>query len=215
MAPFAQELRSLMDAATDKQYYLSAAPQCPYPDVADNDMLNGAVSFDFIMIQYYNNYCGVSSFVSGASTQNNFNFETWDNWAKTTSLNPNVKVLLGFPGNTSGGGGYEPASFLSSVIAYCKQFSSFGGVMMWDMSQVYSNAGFLDSIVASLGSSSGTDPGSGTTTTMVTTTTTAGSSSPTGVAQWGQCGGSGYTGSTVCASPYTCQCLSTFWCQCE
>jgi chitinase len=226
MAPFAKELRSLMDAATDKKYYLSAAPQCPYPDIADNDMLNGAVSFDFIMVQYYNNYCGVSSFVSGSSAQNNFNFATWDNWAKTTSLNPKVKVLLGVPGNTGGGGGYEPASFLSSVIAYCKQFSSFGGVMMWDMSQVYSNAGFLDSIVASLGSDSGSEPGSGTTTTLVTTTratstttrvttTTTSSSSPTGVAQWGQCGGSGYTGSTVCASPYTCQCLSTFWCQCE
>lgn len=40
MAPFASELRSLMDAATaagGKQFYLSAAPQCPYPDVADND----------------------------------------------------------------------------------------------------------------------------------------------------------------------------------
>lgn len=57
-APFANELRALMNTATaagDKEYYLSAAPQCPYPDVADNDMLSGAVSFDFISIQFYNN----------------------------------------------------------------------------------------------------------------------------------------------------------------
>lgn len=55
---FASELRSLMTAATaagGKQYYLSAAPQCPYPDAADNDMLDGTISFDFIMIQFYNN----------------------------------------------------------------------------------------------------------------------------------------------------------------
>ena len=33
---------------------------------------------------------------------------------------------------------------------------------------------------------------------------------PTGtpVAQWGQCGGIGYTGSTTCASPYTCHVLN-------
>lgn len=55
MAPFANRLRTNMDAATaagNKKFFLSAAPQCVYPDAADNDMLNGAVSFDFIMIQF-------------------------------------------------------------------------------------------------------------------------------------------------------------------
>ena len=33
---------------------------------ADIDMLSGAISFDYIMVQFYNNnYCGVSSIVSG------------------------------------------------------------------------------------------------------------------------------------------------------
>jgi chitinase len=128
MAPFAQELRNLMDASGTKKFYLSAAPQCPYPDAADNDMLNDAVSFDFIQVQFYNNYCGVSSYIAGASTQNNFNFATWDTWAKTVSANPNVKVLLGVPANTGAGGGYVSASTLTPITAYCKQFSSFGGV---------------------------------------------------------------------------------------
>ncbi|CAK7236463.1 Chitinase 2 [Sporothrix bragantina] len=158
MAPFASALRSKMDAATaagDKPYYLSAAPQCPYPDVADNDMLAGAVSFDFVMVQFYNNYCGLPSFVSGSSTQNNFNFETWDNWAKTVSKNPNVRVLLGIPGSpTAAGSGYTTGSSLASIITYVKQFSSFGGIMIWDMSQVYANTGFLDQIVQGLGSGS-------------------------------------------------------------
>ncbi|GJE92061.1 glycoside hydrolase family 7 protein [Phanerochaete sordida] len=39
---------------------------------------------------------------------------------------------------------------------------------------------------------------------------------PTGtpVAQWGQCGGIGYTGSTACASPYTCHVLNPYYSQC-
>lgn len=267
LAPFANELRSLMDNATaagDKEYYLSAAPQCPYPDLADNDMLDGAVSFDFISIQFYNNYCGVSSYVSGASMQNNYNFATWDNWAKTVSKNPNVKILMGIPANTGAGAGYVEGSQLASVIDYSETFSSFGGVMMWDMSQLYENSGFLAEVVADLdgtgsgGGSTTTTTATGTSTKTVTTTSTASytttttttskrstttttttstkttlttstipatttttsttttaTASSTAVAQWGQCGGIGYTGSTTCQSGYTCYCNSEWWCQCE
>ncbi|OCL09633.1 glycoside hydrolase family 18 protein [Glonium stellatum] len=153
MVTFANQLRSLMDtasASTGKKYILTAAPQCPYPDYADNDMLNGAVAFDAIFVQFYNNYCGVSSYVAGSATQNNFNFGTWDNWAKTTSKNPNVKVLLGVPANTGAGAGYVSASALSSVISYCTQFSSFGGVMMWDASQAWANSGFVGGVSGDL-----------------------------------------------------------------
>ncbi|KAI2622387.1 glycoside hydrolase family 18 protein [Hypoxylon sp. NC1633] len=182
--PFASRLRSLMDADTSKKYYLSAAPQCPYPDAAMNDMLNGAISFDFIMIQFYNNYCGIQSYVSGSSTQNNFNFQTWDTWAKQTSKNPGVKILLGVPANSGAGGGYQPASALVPIIQYSRQFSSFGGVMMWDMSQLYQNPGFLDTVFGALGGAAPTQS-----TTMVTTTTTKTTTTAPGatlVPQWGQ-----------------------------
>lgn len=132
MAPFAAQLRSLMDAAAGaggKPYYLSAAPQCPYPDVADNDILAN-VPLDFVMVQFYNNYCGVSSFRPGLATQNNYNFDTWDSWAKQTSKNKNVKVLIGIPANTGAGGGYVPADSIAQVVAYSKQYSSFGGIMV-------------------------------------------------------------------------------------
>ncbi|OTB17575.1 glycoside hydrolase family 18 protein [Daldinia sp. EC12] len=172
-APFASKLRSLMDADGSKKYYLSAAPQCPYPDAAMNDMLNGVISFDFIMIQFYNNYCGVSSFVPGSTTQNNFNFQTWDDWAKNTSKNKNVKVLLGVPANTGAGGGYQPADALAPVIQYSKQFSSFGGAMMWDMSQLFQNSGFLDSVYSSLTGSGAAKAKAITPTTLVTKTKAA------------------------------------------
>ena len=32
MVPFANQLRSLMNAETSKKFLLTAAPQCPYPD---------------------------------------------------------------------------------------------------------------------------------------------------------------------------------------
>ncbi|KAK7979930.1 hypothetical protein PG989_012387 [Apiospora arundinis] len=172
--PFAAQLRSLMDAATgagDKRYYLSAAPQCPYPDLAQNDILVN-VPLDFVMVQFYNNYCGVSSYVPGTPSQFNFNMQTWDDWAKQTSKNKDVKVLVGIPANTGAGGGYVPAARVAQVIAYSKQFSSFGGIMMWDMSQLYANSGFLNIIYTALTSG-------GTITTTATTTTTPPTSNPT------------------------------------
>lgn len=153
MPAFGQQLRSLMNtdaASSSKQWLLTAAPQCPYPDAADGPMLAGTVFFDIVWVQFYNNYCGVNSFTVGSSTQNNFNFDTWDNWAKTVSLNPNVKVMLGIPGNTGAGAGYETGSTLAAVISYSKSFSSFGGVMIWDMSQVYANPGFLNGVTSDL-----------------------------------------------------------------
>jgi cellulose 1,4-beta-cellobiosidase len=78
--------------------------------------------------------------------------------------------------------------------------------------------------VGPLGSTfSSTSAGSGTTTTKATTTatttkatttTTTTGSSTTGAAHYAQCGGSGWTGATTCASPYTCQKQNDFYSQC-
>ena len=76
---------------------------------------------------------------------------TWDDWAHDTSKNPNVKVLLGIPANTgAAGSGYTSGSALAGAIDYAKGYSSFGGVMMWDMSQLYANTGFLAEVTADL-----------------------------------------------------------------
>lgn len=219
-APFAQKLRDLMNAATaagGKKYYLSAAPQCPYPDVAQNDILTN-VALDFVMVQFYNNYCGVSSFNANSPTQSSFNMDRWDAWAKTTSKNRNVRILLGVPASTGAGGGYLSAAALAPVIKYCKTFSSFGGVMMWDMSQMAANTGFLDGVVAALGSTTvTTSPPRSTTASSVSsaTTLTTVTASPQTVDQWKQCGGQGYTGPTRCKSPYTCVFGNVWWSACQ
>ncbi|KAJ5936114.1 hypothetical protein N7454_005412 [Penicillium verhagenii] len=171
MPAFANELRTLFAEDTSKTYYLTAAPQCPYPDAADNPMLDGAVYFDAIWVQFYNNYCGVNYFTAGSTTQADFNFDSWNTWATTISLNPDVKVFLGIPGgSTAAGTGYESASTIASIVDFIveEEYTSFGGVMMWDASQVYANDGFLSSIASALGSSS--------TSTTVSTTTTASTS---------------------------------------
>ncbi|KAI1821114.1 putative class III chitinase [Xylaria intraflava] len=232
---FAQQLRDLMDADKSKSYYLSAAPQCVFPDAADNAMLNGVISFDWINVQFYNNNCGLGNF----NNPNAWNFATWDNWAKKTSKNPNVRVLIGAPaGAKAAGSGFVDASTLSNIVkTTASKYSSFGGVMLWDMSVLFQDTSFLKSIVSALGGSSsggstGTTTAKPTTakpttakpTTMATSTKSASSPSKTGssggssggsVAQWGQCGGQGYTGPTACASPYKCTSVSSWWSQCE
>ncbi|KAL4903449.1 glycoside hydrolase superfamily [Aspergillus multicolor] len=184
---FAMRLRSLADADTSKKYYLTAAPQCPFPDAADKDILNtdSSAAIDAIFVQFYNNYCGVNAYSparnipagarskssdklraradwfgrphlsSGSGSRmaaSNFNFDVWDNWALTQSKNKNVRVFLGVPANTGAAStGYLPAASLEPVISYSKGFESFGGVMMWDVSQAYGNPGFLDGIKKALG----------------------------------------------------------------
>ncbi|KAJ9482041.1 hypothetical protein VN97_g11410 [Penicillium thymicola] len=152
MAPFANELRSLMDADKSKQkFYLTAAPQCPYPDQAVKEILNGPVHIDAIWVQFYNNFCGVNNFNTDPSS-NKYNFDEWDNWAKTVSKNKDVKVIVGVPAfTTAASTGYIPATELAKVIEYTKKFESFGGVMMWDATQAYGNEGFIKDVRKILG----------------------------------------------------------------
>lgn len=147
MEPFAAELRTLINAA-DGTYYLSAAPQCPYPDLSDESFIDGQVDFDWVQVQFYNNGCDMEHF----DDPSDWDFSTWDNWASRVSLNPDAKVLLGIPANTgaANAGSYVDGSQLATIILSCKSYASFGGVMMWDMSQLYANPGFEAEVVNDL-----------------------------------------------------------------
>lgn len=117
-------LRSLFATDSSKKYYITGAPQCPFPDAMMGKVMD-AVSFDAVFVQFYNNYC--------STTSNSFNFDTWDKWAKNTSPNKNVKVLLGLPGSkAAAGSGYVPFAQLSPIVKNVySTYSSFGGIMIW------------------------------------------------------------------------------------
>ncbi len=97
--------------------------------------------------------------------------------------------------------------------------------MAWSLGEDSSDYTYIRAIQAGLqslgggnggvSSSATAGPTATTTTKQTPTSTTTQAGSTTGVAQWGQCGGNGYTGPTVCVSPYTCKCGSEWWCSCQ
>ncbi|KAG6902322.1 hypothetical protein C0995_001701 [Termitomyces sp. Mi166 len=95
----------------DRRYYITAAPQCPFPDEYIGTALNNAF------------------------------FDAVDKWARTQSPNGDIKVYLGAPGDSSAAGdGYVDVKTLSKMATDAqRQYSSFGGVMLWDADAAYTN----------------------------------------------------------------------------
>ncbi|XP_028756157.1 G-type lectin S-receptor-like serine/threonine-protein kinase CES101 isoform X2 [Neltuma alba] len=110
---------------TDSQkVYLSAAPQCPFPDAHLGTSIDKGV-FDFVWVKFYSNpRCHYSE----ANT--NAFFNAWNQWA--TSLNGS-KIFLGLPASPEAeAGGYVPADLLNSkVLPTVKKSPNYGGVMLW------------------------------------------------------------------------------------
>ncbi|KAJ2880763.1 Chitinase 2 [Coemansia aciculifera] len=130
---FVQRLRERFIESPGRRFYVTAAPQCPYPDFYSGPILDNAY-LDMVFVQFYNNYCGVDK-------ANWFNFEQWHEWATTVSANKDVRVYLGVPGSPSAAStGYTPIDKLEELVnATRSKFSSFGGMMVWDASQADTN----------------------------------------------------------------------------
>jgi len=77
---------------------------------------------------------------------------TRDKWAKTVSPNKDVKVYIGAPsGPQAASNGYVDADTLASyAIQMRNQFSSFGGIMLWDASWAYANDNFAATVKKAL-----------------------------------------------------------------
>ncbi|KAH0584998.1 hypothetical protein H2248_008269 [Termitomyces sp. 'cryptogamus'] len=89
------------------------------------------------MLGQYNNYCGVNNYYDS----NAWNFGVWDDWAKNTSPNKNIKIFVGAPAAESAANtGYVNAETLGKIAQETRsKYSSFGGIMLWDISQAYGN----------------------------------------------------------------------------
>lgn len=165
-----KRLRKHFATDSSKDYYITGAPQCPYPDAMLGTVLD-AIEFDAVNVQFYNNYC--------STTSSSFNFDAWNAWAKT-SPNSNVKVFLGVPGSsTAAGSGYVDFNSLDPIVKELQAtYSNFGGVTLWDASASYDNtdispnyqAGVAD-LVHGLPSSDGSKGGKITSSTPKKTST--------------------------------------------
>ncbi|KAG5358525.1 Endochitinase [Yarrowia sp. B02] len=124
-------LRQLYAEDASKKYYVSAAPQCPFPDEWINEVLMFS-QIDFAFVQFYNNDCGLED--------EGFNFDQWAHFARTMAANKHMKVFLGVPGSKkSTDSGYVGVPVLRKFIQKLRNNTAFGGVMMWDASSAFSN----------------------------------------------------------------------------
>lgn len=106
-----------------KKVYLTAAPQCPFPDVYIGSALKTGL-FDYVWVQFYNNPpCQYSGGITNLD----------DAWKQWTSDIPATKIFLGLPAAPdAAGSGFIPVSDLTStVLPAIKGSPKYGGVMLW------------------------------------------------------------------------------------
>ncbi|KAK5017123.1 Chitinase 2 [Cryomyces antarcticus] len=85
---------TLFPQDTSKSYYISGAPQCVLPDAHLSSVI-AASWFDFVFVQFYNTpYCSARAGINHAAgtTTNDISY---DGWANSSSLNPNVRISIG------------------------------------------------------------------------------------------------------------------------
>jgi chitinase len=122
---FAQTLRTLFDSDKKKQYYLSAAPQCPRPDVSIP--VSAMALCDFVFVQFYNNpSCELSS--AGFADS----FAAWSD--DLYAANNQTKLYIGVGASEAAGSGYVDGAGLGHQVSLARQLytSNLGGVMLWD-----------------------------------------------------------------------------------
>ncbi|KAK8521969.1 hypothetical protein V6N13_022032 [Hibiscus sabdariffa] len=107
-----------------KKVYLTAAPQCPFPDAWVGGALKTGL-FDYVWVQFYNN--PPCQYTSGSIG----NLE--DAWKQWTTDIPATKIFLGLPAApTAAGSGFIPVDDLTSeVLPAIKGSAKYGGVMLW------------------------------------------------------------------------------------
>ena len=107
-----------------KKVYLTAAPQCPFPDEWVGGALNTGL-FDYVWVQFFNN--PPCQYSSGDIS------DLEDAWKQWTSDIPATKIFLGLPAAPdAAGSGFVPVGDLTSkVLPAIKGSVKYGGVMLW------------------------------------------------------------------------------------
>lgn len=119
----AQDLATL---GQQNKVYLSAAPQCPFPDTNLNTAIATGL-FDYVWVQFYNNPS--CEYANGDDTNL---LSAWSQWTSSAAK----LLFLGLPASTSAANnGFIPSDVLvNQILPSIKGSTKYGGVMLWSKS---------------------------------------------------------------------------------
>lgn len=117
-------------------------------------------------------------------------------------------------GSTAEGAARGTCSTSSGVPAEIESSAASAKVIYSNIKFGAINSTYTYTSVSGSGTGTGTSSSTTLATSTKTTTSAASGSTGTAVGAYGQCGGSGYSGSTTCVSGYTCHVYSAFYSQC-
>ena len=130
-AAFARRMRATMDAAGGS-WLITAAPQCPFPDAhlgpsPGTALADAADAFDYLFVQFYNNFCSGSS---GQPFQ-----DTYAQWSSLLATG-GPRIVVGLPATVEAApaGGYVDPGALPALIDSIAADPAFAGLMLWDVS---------------------------------------------------------------------------------
>jgi chitinase len=137
---FVSRLRSNFAQDSSKTYYLTAAPQCPYPD--QSVPLDVCQQLDYVWVQFYNNGdCDVakSGFIDAVQ-----------NWSDGIG---DAKLFIGaVASDADGDEGYVDSDTFVSSLQQVEGLglSNFGGAMLWEAQLAVKNDNYQWDIAAAL-----------------------------------------------------------------
>jgi chitinase len=125
-AAYVRRLRELMNADKSRKYYVTGAPQCPFPDAHLGPSPGSALGdvpqlFDYLFVQFYNNFCG--------GQNPSFLLSTFNQWSRV-----GPKIMLGLPARPEAGGGFTTRAALPGILNMVRSNPAFAGIMLWDVS---------------------------------------------------------------------------------
>lgn len=135
-----KRFKSNFQSDTSKTYFLTAAPQCPFPDASQpQDVCS---ELDFVWVQFYNNGdCNIaqSDFLNSVQT-----------WSSGIG---NAKLYIGaLASGADGDQGFADANTLLGAIQDVKNMnlSNYGGAMLWEAQLAVQNDNFQQKIAPGL-----------------------------------------------------------------
>ncbi|XP_062155720.1 acidic endochitinase-like [Alnus glutinosa] len=115
--------KALSDFSQQNRVYLTAAPQCPFPDARLGVALNTGL-FEYVWVQFYNNApCEYSGNADNLKSYWN------DKWTTIQA----GQIFLGLSASPeAAGSGYIPPDVLNNdVLPSIKGSPKYGGIMLW------------------------------------------------------------------------------------